>query len=171
MPIRVNNSDSFPGAQSLFVPPVTKADCCLFSTVQAMMDHAAAEGWPHTVKGGRCMVDASLAEIRGVCFIGEPTITSTQPDPLSEDETWHVYDSYFGTVEGEVWLGSGNTWSSSATKVRQSVTAWVSGHISLAAPVMDGLPFLPWHVYIYVINDCGERNAVGFETEVVETPP
>lgn len=150
----------------MFVPPVVKADCCLFSTVQAMMEHAAAEGWPHTIKGGRVMVDASLAEIQTVCLIGEPTVGSLEPDPITIGGGWDVYGANFGDVEGAVWLGSAATWEGSGTRVQQSVGSWITTRASMNPPVQGGLPLSPQHVYVYVINDCGERNAVGYETEL-----
>lgn len=166
MPIRRNDSDCFPGANSIFVPPVTKADCCLFSAVQKMMEHAEAEGWPATVKGGRCFVEASLAQIQTVCLIGEPTVSYVSPDPLMDGATWHVYGTNYGTTEGEVWLTNGATWAGSVLKVKQNVSAWLSTHLIMGVPVVDGLPMFPEHVWVYVINDCGERNAVGHETEI-----
>jgi len=165
MPIRRNDSDSYPGANSLFVAPVTKADCCLFQTVQAMMEHARAQGWPATVKGGQCMVDASLAQIQTVCLIGEPEISSVVPDPLQEVMPWEVHGSNFGLVIGEVWLASHDTWEASTTKVRQTEPGWSDTLLAVSLPTMDGLPSLPEHVYVYVINHCGQRNAVGCETE------
>lgn len=171
MPIRRNDSDSFPGAQSLFVPPVVKGDCCLFQDVQSMMAHAAAEGWPATVKGGVAHVSASLAEIQTVCLIGEPNAVTPVPDPLVMLQTWNITGFDFGLVEGEVWLGSAATWAGSGTKVQQNVNAWSAETISMLQPVQGGLPLHPAHVYLYVINDCGERNAVGTETELTELPP
>ena len=171
MPIRRNDSDSFPGAQSAFIPPVVKGDCCLFQDVQTMMGHAAAEGWPATVKGGVCYVKASLAEIQGVCLIGEPIITQVVPDPIVVGAEWTVPGFNFGAVEGELWLGNAATWAGSGTRVQQGVSFWSGFSIGADAPVLDGLAQSPAHVYIYVINDCGQRNAVGFETELFELPP
>lgn len=167
MPIRVNNSDSYPGANSIFAVPVTKADCCLFQTRQEMGEHAVAEGWPYTIKGGACMVDASLGQIQTVCLIGEPVISSLTPDPLEVMGPWAVYGPDFGSVEGEVWLGSHDTWEASSTKVKQNVSEWHADNLIMGVPVQDGLPVSPSHVYVYVINGCGERNAVGFETELL----
>lgn len=165
MPIRVNNSDSFPGAESLFVPPVVKADCCLFQTRQAMAEHAAAEGWPYTIKGGVVHVDASLAEIQTVCLIGEPTITGLDPDPIVAAAGLGVTGTNFGTVEGELWLGNASTWAGSSTRIQQPIQSWGAENVICPAVAQDGLPGPPDHVYVYVINDCGERNAVGYETE------
>lgn len=164
MPIRRNDSDSFPGAASAFVPPVTSADCCLFSTVQEMAEEAAAAGWPYTVKGGQVFVDASLVQIGTVCFIGEPTISGLVPDPLIVNP-WVVNGTNYGSVQGEVWLGNASTWAGSGIRVEQNVAAWGGAAINMNPPVQDGLPAAPAHVYVYVINDCGERNAAGFETE------
>ena len=133
-----------------------------------MTEHAAEEGWPYTVKGGVVHVDASLAEIRTVCFIGEPTITQLWPDPLQTVGSWSIDGSNFGTVEGEVWLGDAATWEGSETRVKQTVSGWDPEAIGMSVVVQDGLPLSPAHVYVYVINDCGERNAVGFETEITE---
>jgi len=155
----------------LFIPPVTKADCCLFQTVQEMAENAAAEGWAYTIKGGVVHLDASLEDVAGVCFIGESVIDSVDPDPLEWGAPWTVNGSNFGDVEGEVWLGSAATWEGSTTKVELAVSAWGPTVVGGTEVIVDGLPYSPSHVYVYVINDCGERNAVGFETEVLEAPP
>ncbi|MBA7690485.1 hypothetical protein ES703_99013 [subsurface metagenome] len=171
VPIRVNTSDSFPGAQSAFIPPVVKGDCCLFQDVQSMMAHASEQGWPATVKGGVAYVKASLAQIQGVCLIGVPNAVTPVPDPIVLLQTWNITGFLFGIVEGEVWLGSAATWAGSGTKVQQNVNAWSWETISMFQPVQGGLPLSPAHVYLYVINDCGQRNPVGTETELFELPP
>jgi len=155
----------------LFIPPVTKADCCLFQTVQEMAENAAAEGWAYTIKGGVVHLDASLEDVAGVCFIGESVIGSLLPDPVLLGVAWTVSGSNFGEVEGEVWLGSAATWEGSVVKVEQNVSLWTEESIGMAEPVQGGLPLDPEHVYVYVINDCGERNTVGFETELDEEEP
>jgi hypothetical protein len=171
MPVRRNDGDSYPGAEVEFVPPVTPADCCLFQTVQEMMVHAAEEGWAATIKGGRAFVDASLEDVHGVCFIGEPNVQSVNPDPIEETASWAVGGLNFGEGEGEVWLTDAPTWGGSVVKVQQTVTTWTESTVSMGIPVLDGLPYSPGHVYVFVVNECGERNAEGYETEVVEGPP
>lgn len=64
---------------------------------------------------------------------------------------------------GKVQIGNANTRAGSATLVDQTVTAWSDTAINVTH-VQGALPGAPMPVYLFVENDCGNVNELGYQT-------
>lgn len=169
MPIRANDSDSFPGANVYAAVPLTKVQCCLLRTAREIQGAVLTAGYASTIRGGRCYVEASLEEVAVLCVGPLPEITDVQPDPINELLPCVATGINFVGQEGELWLADADTWAGSEVKVKQPVTDWTAVAVTFT-PTRDGLPGPPAKVYVYVKNCCEQRNAVGYEVETLFPP-
>lgn len=165
-----NDSDSFPGAAAIAEPPYSWADCCKYGTLEELYNAMQAAGHACTFRGGKVYVEQTVAQLVTACAVAAPTVTGVNPDPLNDGGIFTTGGTGFQAAGGELWLADAATWAGSVVKVEQTTSAW--GDTSVTVPSLNrgGLPLDPAHVYVYVYTRCGQRNAVGFETEIAAPP-
>lgn len=165
MVLRVNNSDSFPGAAYYADNPITSGECCLQSTIAGLSAVLAAAGKPYVVRGARLYMDVTPAELEDLCKGEEPVITLVEPDPLIEDGGGTVTGTKFALPQGKLWITDNVAWGAEGVKVEQVAGPWTDTSIDFTA-ALDGLPEAPAHTWVYVENACGRTNLVGYEVEI-----
>lgn len=170
-PIAENKSDSYPGADYEAFGAISQGQCCMAGTALGLAQLLSAAGVPYTIKGRKCFFDSTAAELEDLCFGADPVVQFVSPDPIDMSQGFRVLGYNFGGAEGSVWLTDNASWSASGTRVQQTVTDWRPIWVDCGSPVQDGLPMDPAHVYIFVFNNCGERNGTGLETELWQPPP
>ncbi len=163
--LKVNTSDSFPGAGYVAGNPVTEEECCLLRSVAAIAAAADAGGIPYTIRMGKIWVDITAGGVLDSCLGVEPAPASTVPAIMEVAASAEALGTSFGALQGELWLTENADWDLSMTKVEQTVTEWLDEGITITV-VGDGLPESPTKVYLWVINACGRRNLVGLEAEI-----
>lgn len=166
MGLNENKTDSYPGAEWQASEPIGKSDCCQGQSVPLMAGKLATAGLPYIVKGGAIFIDATAEEIATACGIGTPTISNA--NPIAGVTGTHVTTTgtNYGAVQGKAWLTNAATWAGSSIFVEQGIQSWATGQVVFSA-AQDSLPIEPEFVYIYIENDCGERNTAGWPWQFV----
>lgn len=165
MVLKANTSDSFPGAAYVASDPVTAGECCLHATIAGLADAVAAEGVAYTFRGGRLYINGTAANIEDVCSGDEPVVTLVEPDPLIEDGGGTVTGTDFALPQGKLWITDNVAWGAEGVKVEQVAGPWSDTSIDFTV-ALNGLPQDPAHAWLYVENDCGRANLVGYELEI-----
>lgn len=163
--LKPNTSDSFPGADYVAADPVSAEECCLHQSVAAMIVALRAADKPFIMRGGRLYFDQAGADLLTMCSGAAPTISGIDPLAIVVDLVSDITCTGAGAVEGEVWLGSANTWAGSGVKVEQNVQGWADTSIGITG-IRGALPAAPTKVYCYVFNACDRGNVAGFECTI-----
>lgn len=166
-PIVPNSSDSYAGAELQALAPVVKGDCCLHFPLQELAAQLGFLGIPYAIKGGTIFMDIDVAGLDAICLLGTPTIDSLVPPITMPASTVRINGDNFGNVTGIVTLTNASTWAASGIFVVQPTTFWNQIDIDFTA-TEDGLSGGGW---IYVENDCGERNAAGTRLDFIPPAP
>lgn len=167
MPIVANQTDSFPGAAAVALEPYGPLDCCRYVTLQELAVYLSGIGAAYTFRGGMLFTERSVAQLLNACAVDPPGLSSCNPDPLQIGVGATVSGVRFRSAGGELWLADDPTWGSAVVKVEQSAPVWNATTIVCPSITQGALPVSPQHVYVFVVTQCGQMNAVGFETELV----
>lgn len=160
--LKVNTSDSFPGALYVASNPIEDGECCAMATAAAIGAACAAAGYPHTYRMGRLWVDCTEEQMAAICAGVIPIPTSFSNDPLTVDGAENIYGSLFQETEGSFWLTDNAVWGDEGVKVLQVIGLWSHNDIDFTV-TKGGLAEAPAKIYGYVETPCGAVNAAGYE--------
>lgn len=165
--LKLNTSDSFPGATYVAANPVASAECCARTSTAAIVTACVAEGYPYIYRAGQLWIACSPAQMTALCAGVIPIPTSFSADPMIVGTANDILGTLFQAVEGLLWLTDHGTWGSEAVKVQQVIGLWEVEAIDFDV-TKGGLPVAPTKIYGYVETLCGAVNAAGLEGTIAD---
>lgn len=163
--LKLNTSDSFPGADFVAADPVSGLECCQHQSVALIIAQLRILGKPFIMRGGRLYFDQDPGDELTMCKGPDPAVTGSDPTPYEVTSAGEVAGTNFGVDQGKVWIGNASTYEGSSVKVEQTMDQWADELIDITV-VKDGLPLDPTPVWVFVENTCGRITAAGWQTSI-----